>query len=75
MKTQYYDVKIEVLAPVTLLYRIQAESPEQALEMAEKQMLRLPLRDVPRPRLNAAKRLKIFVYRAGQTIIEAIKNF
>jgi hypothetical protein len=68
---QYYTVKLEVVAPMTLTYRVLAESPEQALELAAQ----APLSQAPRPHLSKMKKLKASIYLAGTTLLQLIKNF
>lgn len=68
---QYYTVKLEVLAPTTLTYRILAENPEQALEMIS----RAPLSQAPMPNLSKMKKIKANVWLAGTTLLQLVKNF
>lgn len=65
----YYDVKVECLLPATLLYRVLAEDPEQAIELAKK----MPPSGV-QYKIVGKKELKIRVYDAGSTMIRFIKN-
>lgn len=72
-KNQYYTVKVETLAPVTLTYRIFAESPEQASDMALKlggQKQQTP----PLINYGRIRALKAIVYSAGTSMIQFVKN-
>lgn len=64
-----YEVKVEVQLPATLTYRVTAESPEQALEMA--------FRTQPigvKHNLARKKNLKATVYEYGSLMIKLLKN-
>lgn len=69
----YYDITVEVLAPVTLSYRAYAENTEEALALAEK--LTLPLRRPPLIHFARAKKLKATIYTAGSSLIQLVKNY
>ena len=63
-----YDVKLECLVPATIVYRILADSPEQALELIKgKQPKEI------RYRLHLKKSLKAIVYDAGNLLIRLTK--
>lgn len=66
---KYYDIKVEVMLPATLSYRIYAENPEKAIELLKNSQPHVKYR------LNQKRDLKIFVYEAGSSIIQFIKNF
>ena len=66
-----YTVKVEVMAPVELTYRVWAEDPEQAVEMLRYGMLSAP----PKPILSKQRRIKATVYKYGTVMIEFIKKF
>lgn len=72
---QYYTVKMEITAPATLEYKILAESPEQALEIATKASPGQFLVSPPKPNLSRMKKLKANIYLAGTTLIKLTKNF
>ena len=65
----YYDVKVECLLPATLLYRVLAEDPEQAIELSKKMTP-----SGVQYKIVGKKELKIRVYDAGSTMIRFIKN-
>lgn len=67
---KYYDVKIEVQLPATVIYKVLAESPEQALELANRAS---PVS--VKYNLLRKKDLKATVYDAGTTMIRFLKNF
>ena len=64
-----YDVKIEVMLPATLTYRIAAKSPEEALEKARK----TPPQNV-KYRLQGKRDLKASIYDAGTLMVRLVKN-
>jgi hypothetical protein len=65
----YYDVKVECLLPATLIYKVLAETPEQASEMI-KNMQPVGVKH----KLIGRKNLKLSVYDAGSNLIKFIKN-
>lgn len=65
----YYDVKVECMLPATLIYRVHAETPEQASEMVK----HLTPTGV-KHRLNGRKNLKLTVYDAGGSMIRFVKS-
>lgn len=66
---KYFDVRIEVMLPATLHYRVLAESPEKAAEMIRN----LPPNAV-KHKLQGRREFKLTVYDAGSTMIKFIKN-
>lgn len=66
-----YTIKMEVLAPVTLIYSVMAENPEQALQKINPSNLR----EVGRPILSGLRRIQAKVYRAGTIMLELAKKF
>lgn len=70
---QFYTVKMEVSAPVLLTYRVYAESPEQAIELVQKQPFQ-SLSEAPKPFLSRMRKLKATVYAAGNSLIQLTKN-
>lgn len=71
---QFYTVKLEVMAPVTLTMRVFAETPEDAEQMVSKNPLP-PLSGPPRPILSRIKRIKATVYKAGTNLYYLVKNY
>jgi hypothetical protein len=65
----YYDVKVECLLPATLIYKVLAETPQQASEMINNMQ---PIG--VKHKLIGRKNLKLSVYDAGSNIIKFIKN-
>ena len=65
-----YTVKVEAMAPVELVYRVWAESPEQAIELLRYGTLSAP----PKPILSKRKNLKATVYKYGTNLIEFVKS-
>ena len=61
---QYYTVKIEAQAPIHLTYKILAESPQQALEQVEKQLLKSQS-EPPKIIWSQIRKLIGRVYQAG----------
>ena len=66
---QYYDVKVQSTLPATLIYRVLAETPEQAAEMIKN----IPPNNV-QYKLAGKRDIKLTVYKAGCSLIEFIKN-
>ncbi len=67
----YYTIKLEVNAPVTLTYKILAESPEQAVDLIARSVLAEP----PKVNIPRARKLKATVYQTGTSIIKFVKSF
>ena len=68
----YYFVRVQAVAPVTLTYRILAESPEEA----EKLVFKNPfanLQKPPEPNIFVLSKIKSTVYRFGSSVIELVK--
>ena len=65
-----YTVKLEVMAPVELTYKIWAETPEEAAELRS-----AVLSGPPKPNLMRKRNIKATVYRYGTVMIEFIKKF
>lgn len=66
-----YTVKVETITPVELIYRVWAETPEQAIELLKNGQLTAP----PKPNISKRKNIKATVYKYGTTIIEFIKKY
>lgn len=67
----YFTVVVEATAPLTLTYRVLAETPEQALELIKNAPMSVP----PKPQLARAKKHKASVYASGTSIIKLTKNY
>jgi hypothetical protein len=65
----YYDVKVEVMLPAVLTYRVLAEDPQQAADM-----IRNLQPNTVKHRLIGRKEFKLTVYDAGCTVIKFMKN-
>jgi hypothetical protein len=65
----YYDVKVETMLPATLIYRVFAETPEQAAEL-----IKNASPTGIKHKLPGKKDIKLSVYRAGCSVIEFMKN-
>lgn len=65
----YYDVKVECMLPATLVYRVHAETPEQA-----SQMIRSLTPNSVKHKLIGRKEIKLAVYDAGSSMIRLMKN-
>jgi len=74
IQKQYYTVKLEVMAPVELTFRVFAETPEEAAEIVSKNPIP-PLSAAPKPILSRMRRIKATVYKAGTSIYEFIKSY
>lgn len=65
----YYDVKVECMLPATLIYRVCAETPQQASDMIKG----LTPNSV-KHKLVGRRELKLSVYDAGSNMIRFMKN-
>lgn len=73
VEKEYFTVKVEVLTPVILTYRILAETPEQAVDIAVKN--RGNQQFIPPSIVFSQMRaIKASVYKAGTNIIRYVKN-
>lgn len=70
---QYYTVKVEANAPISLTYRVLAESPEEAFELVAKGKGKLS--EPPKPNLSRIKKIKAVVYQAGNLLVRLSRNF
>ncbi len=66
---KYFDVKVEVMLPATVTYRILAEDAQQASEL-----IKSAVPNNVKYRLIGKKDLKVTVYESGSSIIRFIKN-
>ncbi len=66
-----YTVKVEVMAPVELIYKVWAESPEEAMKNYD----RSPLSKAPKPILSRKRKIKATVYKLGTTMVEMEKRY
>lgn len=70
-KRELYKVKVEVMAPVELIFKVWAYSPEEAAQLANMSHLA----DKPRPLLNRMKKVKATVYKWFFTNILHTRNY
>lgn len=68
---QYYTIKVEAEAPVTLTYRVLASSPEEALEKLKYASLSEP----PKPNLGKMRKKEAKVYKQNTLEIQASKKY
>ena len=68
-KIEHYDVVVETLVPTTMVYRVQAKSPEEAAQMFHG---KTPVRVVPRP--HEKKNIKLQVRNAGTLMVRFFRN-
>lgn len=66
---KYYDIKVEVMLPATLHYRVLAKSPEEAVKL-----LKNLQPNAVKHKLIGRKEIKLYVYEAGTSLIKFIKN-
>lgn len=66
---RYYDIKVDVLLPALLTYRVLAETPEEAYEKIKNSH---PI--TVNYKLREKKDIKAIVYEMGSSIIKLIKN-
>lgn len=72
IQNEYFTIRVEATAPVTLTYKVYAESPEQAVEKVRRGQA--TLYEAPKIALNSARYLRASVYSAGTSIIRWVKN-
>lgn len=65
---EYFTVKMEVLVPATVEYKILAETPEQALDLAKKAGMKF--KPTPNIAWNKMKKLVGKVFKFGYIQIE-----
>jgi len=70
---EYFTVKIETTAPITLTYKILAETPEEAATLAAKKQGQQQSNP---PIIHFAKlgKLKAKVYKSGTSTLQLTKN-
>jgi len=66
-----WTVKVEVMAPIELTYRVWAVDAHEAIDQIRYGVLVAP----PKPILSKQKRIKATVYKYGTSMIEFIKRF
>ena len=66
---KYYDVKVEVMMPATLTYRVLADSPQQAAELIKNLSP-----NMIKPKLHGRREIKLMVYDAGCVTMQFVKN-
>lgn len=71
IKKEYFMVELEVMAPVTLKYRVFAESPEDAIEKISTGSLI----ESPKPKLFNIRKIKAKVYNFGTSILKYSRTF
>lgn len=69
IEKKYFDVKVDVMLPATLTYRVLAEDAQQAAEMI-RGMSPIGVKH----RLIGRKEIKLTVLDSGSTMIRFIKN-
>lgn len=70
---EYYSVKIETLIPVIVTYKVFAETPEEAIELAKK-LGGQQLNSAPIIIWARMKRLKATVYSTGTSLVRLVKT-
>jgi hypothetical protein len=66
----YFDIKLEVMAPITLTYRVLAEDEKDALDQIKNKSP-----NNMKPNLSMKRLLKATVYTAGSTMVKLVKSF
>ena len=67
---QFYDVKVECTVPAIFVFKVYAESPEEALELYNK---KAPIHIQYKPK--KLKAIKATIYESGKLLIKFVKNF
>jgi hypothetical protein len=70
IERRYYDVKVEVQLPAIITYRVYAETPEEALLLAERASP-----NHVKHNLHQKKVIKAQVYLSGTSMLKFVKNF
>jgi len=65
----YFDVKVDVMLPATLTYRVLAEDAQKAAELIKQSQ---PI--TVKHKLIGRKEIKLTVYDAGCSVIKFVKN-
>lgn len=73
IQKEHFTIRVEAMVPVTLLYKVYAESPEQAVDKVRQGYA--ALYEAPKLALNRARYLRASVYSAGTSIIRWVKSF
>lgn len=71
----YYTVRVEGTAPVTISYRVLAETPEEAVRQVEYNGPGAMLSEPPKPTMARFRKTKARVYKMGTSTIDFIKNY
>lgn len=67
---ELYEIKVEAMVPCSFVYRIRAETPEDAIKKIDKHH---PTQFIPH---NARKKMtKAIVFNAGTLNVRATRNF
>ncbi len=66
----YFDIKLEVMAPITLTYHVLAEDEKDALVQIKNKSP-----NHMKPNLSMKRLLKATVYTAGSTMVKLVKSF
>jgi len=69
-----YSVEMEVMVPATMYYRVQAENPEQALQIAITQGPN-KINNAPKIYWGKLKRISAKVLNAGTSMLQLTKKF
>ena len=69
VKLSYYDVKVESMVPATLIFKVLAESPEQAAELSKSKQP-----NQVQYKLNSRRDSKLTVYDLGSCVIKFMKR-
>lgn len=72
---QYYSVRIEAVAPLSLSYRVLAETPEEALLMVERTPANCQMDRTPKPSIQRLRKQSASVYISGSSIIKLTKKY
>lgn len=65
----YFDVKVETTLPATLIYKVYAETPEEASELIKNAQP-----NAVKYKLPGRKDIKLIVYDVGCSVIKFVKN-
>mgnify|MGYP003404829045 FL=1 len=74
VEKKFYSIKLEVLVPATLSFKILAESPQEALDLVSKNITNNQ-NQPPKFLWNKVKKIQAKVFEAGSILLALTKKF
>ena len=72
---QYYTVELTGMAPVTLNYRVFSETPEEAVQLVERNITGMPFSIAPKIQFVKFRKLQARVFKIGTNMVEYLRKF